>query len=103
MVPLSEKLVQVQALTRDKAIYLTCCRWVRDGRYGRQLDTAVRHVCRTRRASAANRWSRGVLIDYFIPPADPPACYALKWDGEWRVTMKPSGDCGRCLVRWGWC
>jgi multidrug efflux pump subunit AcrB len=97
MVPLSE-LVQVQALTRDKAIYhkdLLPVVYVMADMAGK-LDSPLYGMFAARAGISGKPLEQGgVLTDYFIrQPSDPYAGYALKWDGEWQVTYETFRDMG---------
>ena len=97
MVPLSE-LVQVQALTRDKAIYhkdLLPVVYVMADMAGK-LDSPLYGMFAARADISGKPLEQGgVLTDYFIrQPSDPYAGYALKWDGEWQVTYETFRDMG---------
>ncbi len=97
LVPVSE-LVEVRQTEREKAIYhkdLLPVVYV-VGDMGGKLDSPLYGMFDIRsKVNGMALEQGGTLGEYFISqPKDPYAGYALKWDGEWKVTYETFRDMG---------
>ncbi len=96
-VPLSE-LVQVQAAAREKTIYhkdLLPLSYVIGDMAGK-LDSPLYGMFAVRGKLAHLAAAQGAPMgEYFVEqPSDPYRQFALKWDGEWKITYETFRDMG---------
>jgi multidrug efflux pump subunit AcrB len=96
-VPLSE-LVQVQSASREKTIYhkdLLPLSYVIGDMAGK-LDSPLYGMFAVRGKLAHLTAAQGApLGEYFVDqPSDPYRQFALKWDGEWKITYETFRDMG---------
>jgi multidrug efflux pump subunit AcrB len=97
LVPVSE-LVEVREATREKAIYhkdLVPVVYV-VGDMGGKVDSPLYGMFDIRsQVNGMELKEGGTLGEWFLrQPTDPYAGYAIKWDGEWKVTYETFRDMG---------
>jgi multidrug efflux pump subunit AcrB len=97
LVPVSE-LVEVREATREKAIYhkdLVPVVYV-VGDMGGKIDSPLYGMFDIRsQVNGMELKEGGTLGEWFLrQPTDPYAGYAIKWDGEWKVTYETFRDMG---------